>query len=121
MKIPGNYRHGDNCKGNTAPEYNSWRSMRERCLNPKYVKWHRYGGRGITICDRWDIYENFLADMGRKPSSKHSLDRINNEGNYEPSNCRWATNKEQCANRTPRIAVGMHMWKWEVHQEGVGA
>lgn len=80
------------------PEYNSWRAMKARCDDPKYRSYHRYGGRGITYCERWRDFGNFLNDMGRKPSRKHSLDRIDNNGNYKPGNCRWATQKEQCAN-----------------------
>ena len=75
--------------------------MKERCRNPKHNRFHRYGGRGIRVCDRWlDSYENFLADMGRKPSPTHSVDRIDNDGHYEPGNCRWATDAEQRANRS---------------------
>lgn len=61
--------------------------------------YHSYGGRGISICKRWDKFENFISDMGSKPTEKHSIDRINNDGNYTPSNCRWATKKEQVRNR----------------------
>lgn len=75
--------------------YCSWRAARERCYRVRHDKFPDYGGRGITMCERWARFENFLADMGVRPSLKHSLDRIDSNGNYEPSNCRWATMKEQ--------------------------
>ena len=78
-------------------EYSSWQHMRRRCLDQNNDKFHRYGGRGITICERWNSFENFLADMGRRPPGL-TLDRINNDGNYEPGNCRWATSEEQASN-----------------------
>ncbi len=93
--------HGDTVKGVTTSEYRAWQSMRQRCMNPNQHSFRLWGGRGITICDRWSDFSNFLSDMGRKPSPRHSIDRINNDGNYEPSNCRWATQKEQIANRRP--------------------
>ena len=85
-------------KGNGKRTYDSWLSMKQRCTNTTRIDWHCYGGRGISFCDRWYFFENFLADMGEKPSKDYSLDRINVDGNYEPSNCRWATRLEQSNN-----------------------
>ena len=72
--------------------------MRQRCTNPHNDSYPRYGGRGITVCQRWESYENFKADMGERPDGM-TIDRINNDGNYEPSNCRWATPAQQSGNR----------------------
>ena len=94
-------KHGESRGGKTA-EYIAWRGMMTRCTNPNEPRWDDYGGRGIIVCERWtgpDGYANFLADMGRRPSRRHSLDRKDNDGNYEPENCRWATKKEQARNK----------------------
>lgn len=79
--------------------YRVWHSMRQRCFNPNNARYYRYGGRGIGICARWDSFENFMSDMGPRPTSDHSLDRIDNNGDYEPSNCRWATRSQQQRNK----------------------
>jgi hypothetical protein len=87
-------------------EYRSWCDMKNRCYNINLSNYKDYGGRGIKVCDRWlESFENFLADMGHKPTHQHSIDRIDVNGNYEPSNCRWATMKEQCNNRRNNILI----------------
>lgn len=92
------------------PEYILWITMRARCKYPSVPSYPNYGGRGIKVCDRWDkSFGYFLEDMGKRPSSQHSLDRINNDGDYEPGNVRWATRREQrLNNRLPSIVISVN-------------
>tara|TARA_R110002126_G_scaffold68046_6_gene172108 strand:- start:387 stop:896 length:510 start_codon:yes stop_codon:yes gene_type:complete len=96
LNISNHVRHGLS----NSKIYNSWQNIKNRCTNPNSTQWKWYGERGIKVCDRWlNSFENFMLDMGIPPTKKHSIDRINNDGNYEPSNCKWSTMKEQCNNR----------------------
>lgn len=98
--------HGNARRGRISSEFSIWSGMKDRCENERSEFYNRYGGRGISVCERWSIsFENFLADMGKRSSKKHSIDRINNDGNYEPSNCRWATNLEQSRNRRNNVWI----------------
>jgi hypothetical protein len=95
-------KHGYAPRNKSVPEYTSWMHMKSRCGNENNPKFRYWGGRGITICERWkNSFANFLADMGPKPDPALMLDRINNDGNYEPGNCRWATRSQQMLNRRP--------------------
>lgn len=103
--------HGHTANYRT-PEYKTWQNMRSRCENPNAVGFHAYGGRGVRVCEEWRLgdgtksgFECFLADIGPRPTEKHSLDRINVDGNYEPGNCRWADNQQQQRNRRDNIWV----------------
>jgi len=82
-------------------ENHAWRDMRRRCNNPKHADYPLYGARGVKVCERWQKFDNFIADMGPRPGKGYSIDRINNNGDYEPGNCKWATATEQSRNRRP--------------------
>ena len=92
--------HGHTSGGRHTPTYRSWYAMIQRCTNPRNHKYRDYGGRGISVCKRWRSFENFLADMGERPAGL-TLDRRDNDGSYEPGNCRWATSHEQARNKRP--------------------
>lgn len=101
-------KHG--CSGRNSTDilrkiYHAWRAMRQRCENPKNPNYKNYGARGIKVCKRWNSFINFLDDMGKPPSQKHTIERINNDGNYTPSNCRWATYAEQNRNHSRNVIL----------------
>jgi len=105
--------HGQTKYGRSSPTYKVWADMKSRCLNVKHKSYHYYGGRSIKVCEQWLCsFKTFLADMGEKPPGL-TLNRQNNDGNYEPGNCVWATRKEQAVNRRP-ISCGLTKQRWFV-------
>lgn len=97
--------HGCAARDHRTPEHWAWTQMRARCRNPKCPSYKNYGGRGISVCPRWDSFAHFLVGIGPRPSDKHSLDRIDNDGDYEPGNVRWATRWEQQRNMRTNVLL----------------
>lgn len=116
------FKHGAMRSGQDRwPEHNIWNAMKTRCYNKNCKHYAEYGGRGIKVCERWQEFANFIADMGRRPDQKLTLERLNNDGNYEPSNCVWATRTQQARNRstTKRLTIdGETMTVFEWAQRG---
>lgn len=98
-------RHGHSCGSGWSRVYRSWSHAIQRCTNPNDKRYCDYGGRGIGICDRWRIFNNFLEDMGEPPTDKHQIDRIDNDKGYFPGNCRWATREQQARNKRNNITI----------------
>lgn len=98
------WTHGCSKKNETS-EYRSWRGMHQRCSSPNHKLAHRYSNRGIKVCNRWKSFQNFLLDMGFKPTNKHTIERINSDKDYEPENCKWATKLEQGRNTSRTVFI----------------
>lgn len=104
--------HGDKA----SPVYAVWKAIKQRCENPNNKSFSRYGGRGIRLCDRWRDYAKFKEDMGPRPSPMHSVDRIDNNGHYEPENCRWVLPRQQARNKSSNT-VAFHNGEWKSWSE----
>jgi len=114
-----NATHGDSSNRTKTPELNAWNNMMRRCYTITNPRYHAYGGRGILVCRRWFNYVNFLADMGRRPSSSHSLERRDNDGHYTPDNCLWATAHDQMINRRGSFYATYQDEQWPLSELAV--
>lgn len=112
-------KHGGSRRGLRLPEYNIWAKMRSRCENTNNKDFRNYGGRGITVCERWRSFANFIVDMGRRPSSQHTIERIDNDSCYSIDNCIWATRDIQARNRRPRRLLSVCQRGHELSGENV--
>ncbi len=108
ISIQCNTKHGHNTRGKVSKTYKTWLSMIQRCTNPKSPDYYLYGGRGIRVCKRWLKFENFLDDMGERPTNNYTLDRISNNKGYSKINCHWATRKEQARNRRSNLLISFN-------------
>jgi len=120
LTVPRKIKHGETIGGRSGSEYQTWKQIRQRCSNPANTNFSEYGARGIKVCARWSSFKLFLKDMKRKPTPKHSLDRINPNGNYSPENCRWTTIEVQQRNRRNTVlltlrGVTMGLQNWSEH------
>lgn len=102
---PNKLRHGNAVRGRLTSEYQAWVNMRSRCRSPSNPLWKYYGGRGIAVCKRWESFASFLADMGPKPTTLHTLERKNVHKGYCPANCEWATRKTQARNHRRSVTL----------------
>ena len=104
-RVKAQLKHGFNRRGETLPEYDIWKAMKQRCANPNNISYKHYGARGIKVCRRWErSFLAFIKDVGRRPSPNHSIDRIDNDGDYKPGNVRWATESQQQRNKRKRVS-----------------
>lgn len=112
-------KHGGARRSGRHPEYGVWAKMHSRCRDLHSPDYANYGGRGITVCDRWIDFAVFISDMGPRPTPKHTIERIDNNSGYSPDNCRWATRKEQSQNRRPRALKGLCLRGHEMSEANV--
>ena len=111
-RLVPNQHHGESRNGKPSPEFRSWNNMIARCFCEKNPTYQYYGARGVTVCERWRVFANFLSDLGRKPTKRHSLGRFGDVGNYEPGNCVWQTRKEQLAEKRKKYATQHYISKY---------